>query len=119
MSRKNKRSDIEQYEDKEQEEMFDPIPDEDLIQKELNGEPEERQFDLELTLKLKRGRCYTIPLLAGKFNSSTIFELLNLAMRSRRNCSIIEAVLDNPEPTTKQRTNGKISAHDKDEFIDA
>lgn len=49
-----------------------------------------------MSLKLKRGKTYTIPLLAGEFNSLDVMGLLDLALKGRRNRIVIESILDNP-----------------------
>ena len=76
--------------------LIDDVPNEELTKKELDGDQAYRTFGVELTLKLKRGRVYTIPLLAGEFNSMDVIGLLDLALKGRRNRVVIESILDNP-----------------------
>ena len=96
--------DKEEYIGDDQEELFDEekATDEELVRRELDGDPCERNFTIELTLKLKRGRAYSIPLLAGEFPASRIKELIELSVNSRRNQLVIDAVLDLPKEGAEQ-----------------
>lgn len=77
-------------------EMFEKPTDEEATRKELDGEARYRSFGVELTLKLKRGRTFTVPLLAGEFNSQDIMGLIDLSLKGRKNRAVIDAILDNP-----------------------
>lgn len=99
----------------DQKEMFEKVPDEEGAKKEMDGNPDYLRFGVELTLKLKRGRVYTIPLLAGEYTNSDIVGLLELALKGRKNRAVIDSILDVPEkvvtPESEQLQDGKYAGH--------
>lgn len=66
--------------------------------KRLTEEPHERKFkcDIKLTLGAEGDKSIVLPILCGEFPSSRVFEMIELAFKSRRIKNIISAVLDNP-----------------------
>lgn len=90
--------------DEGQVEMIPKKSDEEKAMDELTTEVGiERNFEVDLTLKLKSGKTYTIPILQGSYPNIRIEELLKLALESRRTKNVIQAVLDLP---TKKQVNG-------------
>lgn len=107
---------VEEKESEEvkQTEMFDKkVHDEEGVQRELDGNPDFLRFGVELILKLKRQRVYTIPLLVGEFTNSDVPNLLELALRGRRNKAVIQSILDIPQKddSAEVLTDGKFLGH--------
>lgn len=76
----------------EQTEMF-PKPDEE------DRSHSERQFEIDLVLTLKPwggAKPIRVPLIAGTYAGTRVHEVLSLALGSRRNRKILDAILDNP-----------------------
>ena len=78
----------------EQEEMF-PVEEEDSE----DGPKWERKFEVEFSVALKPagGKPIRVPLYTGSCGGTEVMKRMELAMASRRNRRIIDAVLDNPE----------------------
>lgn len=58
----------------------------------------ERMFEVELSLSLKeeQGKADRVCLACTKVRGTSVEEVLNLALQSRRNRAVIAALLDNP-----------------------
>ncbi len=85
--------------DEGQVELIPKQSDEERTTEELTKEVGyERNFEVDLTLKLKSGKTYTIPILQGSYPNVRIEDLLKMALESRRTKNVIQAVLDLPQP---------------------
>lgn len=65
----------------------------------------ERKFEVDLTLRLKRGKTYVVPLLQGHFSNTQIEELIFKALGSRYAKNVIKAVLDKPDTGYNGKAN--------------
>jgi hypothetical protein len=90
--------------------------------KNIAKDKHERLFVVEMKLSLapKGSKPIQIPVCAGEYNSIHVVEVLHACLNSRRIKTVIEAILDNPEPKTKAEKPAEVvvpmHSEDKDFF---